>query len=823
MERGRTSLFDHERAVETVNRWISERPVQVVVLFLILTGVFATGLADIEFEEGTDEFLEDTPEQESLDRVNEEFTPAFDDETETTQLIQRDENVLSRSAVLIKLEAIERIEDDPDLRVDSVDSPAAGIAMILDPGAEDTADQIRAVEGATPAEVRTAARTLLEQSPGIERSLSDDLNEREASASATITVVEHDVPGDDDVLVLQERVDDIVHIGQGDFMVFGAGMFDAEFEAALADSLLIMVPAVSILILLFLIIAYRDPIDLSIGLIALVMAIVWTFGFTGLANLPFNQMMVAIPPILLAIGIDFGIHAVNRYREERVAGLPVAEGMQAAQRQLLVAFFIVTGTTAIGFGSNVVSDLEPIREFGIVAAVGIVFTFLVFGIFMPAVKVWTDQKREGSRIPEFGTRPLGDPDSTLGQVLPVGAYLARRGPVIMLAVILIATAGAGYVATDIQTEFDDEDFLPYEEMPAYIEAVPDPFGPGEYRITGIVNFLSENFVTGDDDEVTIFVEDNLRSDETLESIHRAGEDPPGTFVDEDGQAVSESILDVIEAKASEDEAFAAFVEANDRSGNGVPDRNVDEVYDRLFASEYRDAALEYLNEDRDAMRVIYSVEADAGQEEVTADARTVAGDYRQAATATGTIIVFQTVTEMLFSSAVLSLSIALVVTAAFLMVVYGLLEGRKWLGVANMVPIVVTVAFVAGSMPPLDIPFNAMTATVLSITIGIGVAYSVHITHRFIDEYNRNPDAYDALVTALQGTGGGITGSMVTTVGGVASLMLAVSPMLGEFGVLMSISVFYSWLAAIIVLPPTLLLWDRLVGDTGRWPEVDGA
>ncbi len=808
----------YEPVIETVNNWITERPEQIIVLFLLVTVVFGTGLAAIEFEEGTDEFVEDTPEQDSLDRIEIEFESTFGDEEETTQLIQREDNVLSRSGVLVMLEVTDLLESREDLRVTAVDSPARGVAQTLEPSAETTDQQIRAVEGATETEVRQAATTFLDQSPGAHPSLSDDLNEREPRASASIAIVSHDIPGDDTTTVreTQEHVEAAVAGVEGEFLVFGGGIFEEEFEAALADSLLIMVPAVTVLILLFLIVAYRDPVDLILGLVALFMAIIWTFGFTGLANLPFNQMMVAIPPILLAIGIDFGIHAVNRYREERIAGHGVGDGMRAAQRQLLVAFFIVTGTTAIGFGSNMASDLGPIREFGFVASLGILFTFLIFGVFMPAAKVWLDQGRARYGVPSFGTRPLGADDSVLGRILPTGARIAHRWPVAILVIILIATAGMGFVATDIQTEFDDEDFLPYEDMPLYIEVVPEPFGPGEYRITGLINFLGDTFETADDDEVTVFVEGPLQEDYVLESIHRAGEDPPGSMVAENGQASSDSILDVIDAYAAADEEFAAFVEANDMNDNGVPDRNTNEVYDRLFASEYADEAAEYLTEDRSAMRVIYDVEASASQEDVAVDARRVADDYPLEATATGQIVVFYTVTEMLLESALVSLALALGVTGIFLMAIYGLLEGRTWLGLANLAPIVSTVAFVGGAMVILDIPFNAMTATVLSITIGIGVAYSVHITHRFIDEYNRESDAYDALITAMQGTGGGITGSMITTVGGVGSLMLAVSPMLGEFGLLMSISVTFSYLGAVLVLPPALLLWERFCGDHAR-------
>ena len=85
------------------------------------------------------------------------------------------------------------------------------------------------------------------------------------------------------------------------------------------------------------------------------------------------------------MGIDFGIHAINRYCEERVQGWDIDSSMRIATDQLLYCwrevlmhylapgctktydrqyssvFFIVTGTTVFGFGSNIISDLQPTR------------------------------------------------------------------------------------------------------------------------------------------------------------------------------------------------------------------------------------------------------------------------------------------------------------------------------------------------------------------------------------------------------------------------------------------------------------------------------
>lgn len=122
-------------------------------------------------------------------------------------------------------------------------------------------------------------------------------------------------------------------------------------------------------------------------------------------------------------------------------------------------------------------------------------------------------------------------------------------------------------------------------------------------------------------------------------------------------------------------------------------------------------------------------------------------------------------------------------------------------------------------MPLLDLPLNALTGTVLAITIGVGVAYSVHITHRFIDEYNQGAPPVEALETTLRGTGGALTGSVLTTIGGAASRILAITPILGQFGFLMALSVIYSYLMAILVLPPTLTVWERYAGERPEQPN----
>ncbi|MFB6220274.1 MAG: RND family transporter [Halolamina sp.] len=823
------------RFTERVDRLIRERTGAVLVAFLLVTLVFSAGLSNVSTAAGTQQFAEDIPAEQALAAVQAEFSPAFEEETGSTQLIQRSPNVLARGPMIRMLKAQKRLQEREGLRVTATSSAARLVARTLDPTAQTLDQQIIALERATPREIDAAVRTLADRG-AIQGLVSNDFNREDAAASATIGVVTHEVPGggsssaagqggDSPLTGIQKESQRVVAGVAPGITVFGSGLISAEFSAVITDSLLVVTPAAVVFIFFFLIVAYRDLVDLLLGTAALGMAIVWTFGFLGLAGIPFNQVMIAIPPLMLAVGIDFGIHAVNRYREERetveASGTSAADSpdaaMSVASRQLLVAFAIVTGTTVIGFLSNLTSSLVPIRDFGVVAAVGILFTFLVFGVFLPAAKLQIDRWRTVYPIPTFSTRPLGSEGSVLGRVLMLGIGIARRAPALFLLTMLLSAAALGGYATGIDTSFDQEDFLPPEETPDYLQELPEPFRPSDYSVVAQLNFLEDSFGTTQGGSTTVYWETRMDRDTALEEIHRANRDPPETFVRENRRAEATSVLSVVEDLKARDPAFARLVARNDRNGNGVPDRNLGEVYDYMLSSPLRAETLRYLAEDRRSTRVVYSLEAGADNDEVTADTRAVADRFRGDATATGGTVVFSAVSDLILQSAVLSLAVALGGTVVFLVIAYWFTEGRPLLGIVNTVPIVVAVSGVAGTMRAAGIPFNAFTATILALTIGLGIDYSVHVVHRFIDERARN-GRWLALERTLRGTGGALAGSMLTTVFGIGVLVLAVLTVLGQFGILTALSVFYSFLASVVVLPSALVLWDRLVAEDAETP-----
>lgn len=809
-----------ERATRTLSEIIVTRRKAVIVVFLLITAVFAGGMTMVTTDsDATDSFTQDIPAQNALDAVETEFEDPFTAEDESTQLVQTGPDVLSREALLANLRVLERVDRREHLRMGSARGPATIIAQQLDPTARTPAEQQQAIRSATDSELRGAIGAANQQ-PEFSGLVSDDFNSNEASASASVTIITHDVPqgfADSDLQEIQTTIATLAGDEPADIRAFGTGITNAETGQIIGDSLTLVMPLLVLLLLSFLVIAYRDPIDLALGLLALLMTIIWTFGFLGFSGIPFTQQQISTPVLLLAVGVDFGIHIINRYREETVTGVEAIPSMRIATRQLTIAFIIVTATAVFGFGANAISDLQPIRNLGIISAVGIVFTFLIFGIFLPAIKLEVDRLRERFGVPEFNSTPIASDESSLGRLLSSAAVAGERAPLLLVVVLLLFGGGMAAYGTGVDTSFEQEDFLPPEENPEYVQYVPEPLAPGEYTVSSTLNLLEERFDANQDQSATIYVQGPMEDDHALESLVAPDDDPPETFAIGDDNAVqTRSIVTVIQQQAQRDPEFAALVARNDQNNNGIPDQNLGLIYDRLLASSAGDQADQYLTTDRRSTQVVYTVESDASQAQITQDARQHAAEFRYAATATGTIIVFDAISGIIFESALQGLFLSLALTAGFLMIAYGVLESKPLLGIVNVFPILISVAALVGTMRYLGLSLNALTATLLSIGVGLGIAYSVHITARFVDEYDRGGNALESIQTTLTGTGGALTGSMLTTSLGTGSLALAITPVLGNFGLLMGISVAYSFIISVVALPPALFLWDRVSGIEAR-------
>lgn len=150
------------------------------------------------------------------------------------------------------------------------------------------------------------------------------------TAEATMLVAtqetESEVPAggqttSDAIIDAQLAMQDLGEDRSQDYLVFGGGIISHEINTSMTDSLLIVGPLAILFVLVALAVAYRDVLDIALGLFGIGAVLTWTFGFMGWADIAFNQIMIAVPVLLIALSIDYAIHIFMRHREERLGAV----------------------------------------------------------------------------------------------------------------------------------------------------------------------------------------------------------------------------------------------------------------------------------------------------------------------------------------------------------------------------------------------------------------------------------------------------------------------------------------------------------------------
>jgi predicted RND superfamily exporter protein len=191
----------------------------------------------------------------------------------------------------------------------------------------------------------------------------------------------------------------------------------------------------------------------------------------------------------------------------------------------------------------------------------------------------------------------------------------------------------------------------------------------------------------------------------------------------------------------------------------------------------------------------------------------MAANGDRTATAAGSLAVDSAVLGEIIGGIVLTMIVALVAIVLALTAVFKYMHGSATLGAVVSVPILLVVGLVIGGMYILDIPLTLLTALLMSLVIGLGIDYNIHVGDRFADELREGATTIEALNAAVTGTGGALLGSTLTSAGAMATLTLVPQPQLQSFGSIVVIALLTSFLVSVLVLPSVLLLWNRYSGS----------
>jgi len=125
---------------------------------------------------------------------------------------------------------------------------------------------------------------------------------------------------------------------------------------------------------------------------------VWvTLGIIGLIDYEVTMTVILVGPIILSLGVSYGLHITNRYAESK--GTP-HEKMAAALNSTGRAVFLSAMTTVIGFISLTFAPMKPIQTVGWALAGGIVVVYFMTMIMVPNLTILLDLKKPSHPPPK---------------------------------------------------------------------------------------------------------------------------------------------------------------------------------------------------------------------------------------------------------------------------------------------------------------------------------------------------------------------------------------------------------------------------------------
>ncbi len=159
-----------------------------------------------------------------------------------------------------------------------------------------------------------------------------------------------------------------------------------EYKAFTSDTWTVSILALIGIFILF-VISFRMWVSPLLAILTVIMGVTWAMGFSSFLVEYLSMMTAMMGVILIGLGIDFSVHIISGYTEKRNQGLDVRISMQ----ETLLRFGpgIITGgiTTGLAFLTLLISETVGMREMGIIAGLGIIFTMLATIIILPTMLV----------------------------------------------------------------------------------------------------------------------------------------------------------------------------------------------------------------------------------------------------------------------------------------------------------------------------------------------------------------------------------------------------------------------------------------------------
>ena len=207
------------------------------------------------------------------------------------------------------------------------------------------------------------------------------------SENGTVTVLIARLKEDTDKFTVAQQLKQIVLQTSGDEKIYFGGIpFQmVSLTEMIQKDIIFLIPLVVLLLAITLALTFQTFRGVLLPLITVFISTAWALGIMALFGIDLTIASNGMPVLLLAIGSAYAIHVVTKYKEDILLGENKFQAIKDALSEVGVPIFLAGITTMIGFLAFLTSNLTLIKQFGILAAIGVFVAFFVSITFLPAL------------------------------------------------------------------------------------------------------------------------------------------------------------------------------------------------------------------------------------------------------------------------------------------------------------------------------------------------------------------------------------------------------------------------------------------------------
>jgi len=530
--------------------------------------------------------------------------------------------------------------------------------------------------------------------------------------------------------------------------------------------------------ILFLFFRTWDAVVFPMTIIGIV--VVWVLGSLVLFNYKITLLTGLIPPVIVVIGIPNSVYLLNKYHQEFENHGNKMMAISRVVRKIGLVTLITNCTTAVGFLVLAATDIVILKEFGLVAGLNIMATFLVSIILIPAVFSWLPAPNN-KQLKHLKFKVL---DAALTQM----DLLVHRHRAYVYTVTAILVGIALYGASQVKA------------ISYMVDDIPD-----DSSIRKDLTFFEKNFSGIMPLEIILDTKER-RGVLDLRTLRQV--DELENYLSEQ-RDISNPVSVVSFVKASRQ----AFYN-NNPDRYALPSRREKNFILRYMQNQSDSTGLfsSFVDSTLQKMRISMQV-ADVGSHKMDSlisniiepKVDSVFADTEMELAITGTTPLFIKGNKFLIENLRFSLLLAFLIISIIMAILFVNFRMIIISLIPNIVPLVIT----AGIMGFAGIPLKPSTALIFSIVFGISVDDSIHFLAKYRQELFANRFFVPMAVSkSLRETGASMMYTSVILFAGF--VIFAWSDFGGTvaLGILTSITLLFAMVTNLILLPSLLMTFD---------------